>query len=121
MGWTGPVTNRVFNVWKAWFRAEWDNPNRTDHYIMQAAQAQAGGKLGEYRLDWNKAYDAAQEVENLDKPKPGTGDEEAAESTVEGSAGAPTSSQEEYNGWLKAIVQARIGVSGPRPNANVAR
>ena len=35
MGWEGPITNRQLNAWTEWFQEEWNNPSRTDHYLMK--------------------------------------------------------------------------------------
>lgn len=35
MGWVGPTTNRQHLVWLEWFKLQWNNPSKTDHYLMQ--------------------------------------------------------------------------------------
>lgn len=35
MGWPGPTTYRQYAAWQAWLAAEWNNPGRLEHYIMQ--------------------------------------------------------------------------------------
>lgn len=43
------MTHRQFLVWRLWLREEWNRPNRTDHYIMQIAEA---CNLSGERLKW---------------------------------------------------------------------
>lgn len=31
------MPHRVFLMWREWLRGEWDNPSRTDYYLMQDA------------------------------------------------------------------------------------
>jgi hypothetical protein len=33
------MTHRQHIVWQMWLREEWEKPNRSDHYIMQVAEA----------------------------------------------------------------------------------
>lgn len=37
MGWHGPVTHRQFTGWAAWEAMEYDNPSRSDYYLMLVA------------------------------------------------------------------------------------
>lgn len=37
MGWSGPLTGRQYVLWLAWLEAEWNTPDRGDHYSMQNA------------------------------------------------------------------------------------
>jgi hypothetical protein len=37
MGWEGPMTNRQFTAWSYWLAESWNNPTRTDNYLMQIA------------------------------------------------------------------------------------
>jgi hypothetical protein len=39
MGWHGPVTHRQYCVWQYWLASEWNQPDRSDHYLMQIAFA----------------------------------------------------------------------------------
>lgn len=36
MGWGNPLTHRQFETLVCWQEMQWNEPNRTDHYIMQA-------------------------------------------------------------------------------------
>ena len=38
LGWKGPLTHRQFEAWRAWLQSEWNEPSRTDHYLMMLAQ-----------------------------------------------------------------------------------
>lgn len=33
------VSHRDYKTWLAWEREQWNEPSRTDHYLMQIAQA----------------------------------------------------------------------------------
>lgn len=35
MGWPGKMTHRQFTAWQEWLKSEWNEPSRTDHYLMQ--------------------------------------------------------------------------------------
>lgn len=35
MGWDGPLTHRQFIVWHAWLNEQFNEPSRTDYYLMQ--------------------------------------------------------------------------------------
>lgn len=35
MGWEGPATWRQLETWRMWLKAQWNEPSRTDHYLMQ--------------------------------------------------------------------------------------
>lgn len=37
MGWPGPMTYLQMLVWLEWLKSEWNEPDRTDHYLMQIA------------------------------------------------------------------------------------
>lgn len=37
MGWTGPMTHRQYVAWQKWLSSQWNEPSRTDHYLMQVA------------------------------------------------------------------------------------
>jgi len=37
MGWEGPVTWRQFEVWQAWLDMQWNEPSRSDWYLMRVA------------------------------------------------------------------------------------
>lgn len=37
MGWPGPMTHRQFEAWQAWLAEQWNQPSRTDNYLMQIA------------------------------------------------------------------------------------
>lgn len=39
MGWDGPVTYRQYCAWQYWLASEWNQPDRSDHYLMQIAFA----------------------------------------------------------------------------------
>ena len=38
------MTHRQFEVWQLWLKAEWNQPSRTDHYLMRLAQAFGGSE-----------------------------------------------------------------------------
>lgn len=37
MGWVGPMTHRQFVVWQLWLSEQWNEPDRSDYYMMQIA------------------------------------------------------------------------------------
>jgi hypothetical protein len=37
MGWTGPMTERQFEGWNDWLSRQWNEPDRSDYYLMQVA------------------------------------------------------------------------------------
>lgn len=37
LGWPGPMTHRQYLAWLAWLGAQWNLPDRNDHYLMQVA------------------------------------------------------------------------------------
>jgi len=37
MGWPGPLTHRQYRVWAEWDKLQWNEPSRTDHYLMAVA------------------------------------------------------------------------------------
>ena len=45
------MTHRQFRTWKQWLTAEWNRPNRTDHYIMRAALETRIGNAGKKARD----------------------------------------------------------------------
>ena len=55
MGWPGPMTHRQFRAWQAWLARQWDEPDRTDHYLMQVAaevrRSAAGRKARQVKLE----------------------------------------------------------------------
>jgi hypothetical protein len=38
LGWPGPLTHRQCRAWQDWLDADWNQPSRTDHYLMLIAQ-----------------------------------------------------------------------------------
>lgn len=37
MGWRPPMTHRQFVAWQDWLGRQWNEPTRSDHYLMQIA------------------------------------------------------------------------------------
>lgn len=37
MGWPGRMTLRQLEAWTEWLEEQWNEPSRTDHYLMQIA------------------------------------------------------------------------------------
>lgn len=37
MGWEEPLTHRQFLAWQEWLNLQWNEPDRTDHYLMQVS------------------------------------------------------------------------------------
>lgn len=45
MGWKGPLTHRQFLMWNHWYHNDFNNPSRTDFYLMQIAQEIVRGRV----------------------------------------------------------------------------
>ncbi len=37
LGWRGPMTHRQYVAWQEWLQQQWNEPTRSDHYLMQIA------------------------------------------------------------------------------------
>ena len=64
------LTHREFATWRAWLDQQWNEPDRTDHYLMQLAHLvvscltdQNPTTLDEFRIKFRSATKAS-------KPKP---------------------------------------------------
>lgn len=38
IGWPGPMTHRQYQAWQDYLRAEWNEPDRHDHYLLKVCQ-----------------------------------------------------------------------------------
>ena len=55
------ISHREYKLWLQLFEAEWNEPNRSDHYLMQIAQEvrrgnfkKASAKLSSYKIPFTK-------------------------------------------------------------------
>lgn len=83
MGWAGPVTHRQFLVLDEWERRQWNEPSRTDWYLMQnACEAFYGGRKRPARVDagqWRIQFRFERRPAEVDAARPdGAGAEHAA-------------------------------------------
>lgn len=65
MGWPGPMTDRQFQAWQAWLKADWNRPSRADHYAMQVASCMGGKQVKplKFTFDESKPRMSDQEAE----------------------------------------------------------
>jgi hypothetical protein len=96
MGWEGPLTARQAQVWSAWFSRQMNQPDRTDHYLMQIALVVA--RSNSKRPRSIKMKDFELEFREKDRPKK----KSAAQRQIEMQ-------------YSKAMWAARLGTTvGPR-------
>lgn len=43
IGWEGPMTWRQYKAWQSWLEMQWNQPSRTDHYMMLVAAEERRG------------------------------------------------------------------------------
>lgn len=59
LGWTPPLTHRQYLTLQAWRQDELNRPSRADYYAMRVAQAMAGGRLDDYRVEFQEPVQEA--------------------------------------------------------------
>lgn len=61
------MTQRQYMVWEAWDRVRWNEPDRTDHYVMQVAAAKLGCGVDEMKLEWTWGEASNADIETRKK------------------------------------------------------
>lgn len=103
MGWPGPLTHRQYETWQAWLEQQWNEPSRTDHYLMSVARMMCWKDpppLDKFKINFRR-----------EEAKPIVDDE-----GLDGPPG-PMSLAD----IAKAVWVARLENSGPRPMKVIRR